>query len=249
MSSLQTKITKNIVLVMFTIVTVFLISVNTSNSQDNARPQIWTASAMEAIRLDQPSPNITEINSDELRSVQLSAAKGEYEALQIVIKAPPGNLNQVDVVVSGLVDADNHLISSDNITLFREHYIRLDRPSPDGWKANPTRGKGWYADGLIPFVDPDTGQDIEGAELDAVPFDLTAGQTQPIWVDIFVPRSTVPGDYRGTYTVKSDRGIIEGVINLKVWNFELPVKPSIHSAFDIWKDRGIEARLYYSSID
>ena len=160
---------------------------------------------------------------------------------QVVIQAPPGNLSNVNITVSDLKSANGSVISNDNITLYSEHYIKLDRPSPKRW-ANPTRGKGWYADALIPFIDPDTGEDIQGAELDAVPFDLEAGFNQPIWVDIFVPRSASPGEYKGTYTVESDRGISEGKIKLTIWNFDLPIKPSMNSFFDIWKDRGIEAQ-------
>lgn len=241
MSSFYFKITKNIILSLVTLIAIFCIYSQTSDSQDNVRPIIWTASAMDAIELQQRSPRLTSNNSEEIRSIQLMAAKGEYEAFQIVIQAPPGNLSNVNVTVSDLKSANGSVISSDNITLYSEHYIKLDRPSPKRW-ANPTRGKGWYADALIPFVNPDTGEDLQGAELDAVPFDLEAGYNQPIWVDIFVPRNASPGEYKGTYTVESDRGISEGKINLKVWNFDLPVKPSMDSAFDIWKDRGVEAQ-------
>ncbi|MGF1591434.1 MAG: glycoside hydrolase domain-containing protein [Pleurocapsa sp.] len=212
-----------------------------SNSQINNQPLIWTASAMEEIERDEKSP-VNNHNSEQMKSIQLMAAKGEYEAFQIVIQAPPENLNNVNVVVSDLKNSAGAVIGSENITLYREHYIKLDRPSYQRWSANPTRGKGWYADGLIPFVDPDTGNEIEGAELDAVPFNLAAGVNQPIWVDIFVPRATAFGEYRGTFTVESDRGTTEGNINLTIWNFELPVQPSLNSFFDIWEDRGIEAQ-------
>ncbi|MEO1465425.1 MAG: hypothetical protein AAFR89_04220, partial [Cyanobacteria bacterium J06633_1] len=209
-----------------------------SNSQVQVEPMFWTASAMEAIALHQPSPKPGESNSQ----IRLRAARGEYEAFQIVVKAPPGNLKNVNVMVSDLQSTDGSLISRDNLTLYREQYIWLDRPSHQGWSANPTRGKGWYADALIPFVDPQTGKDIQQAELDAVPFELKAGTNQPIWVDIFVPRTTIPGDYQGTFTVSSDRGTAQGDIFLKVWNFDLPVQPSFDSFFDIWEDRGIEAQ-------
>ena len=213
-----------------------------SESQDYARPLVWTESAMEAIAIDRPAPALTVKNRDRLSQIQLSAAQGEFEAFQIVVQAPSGTINDVNIVVSDLESSDGSRITRDNIALFREHYIQLDRPSPSNWRANPTRGKGLYADALIPFVDPDTGKDIEGAELDAVPFSLKSGLNQPIWVDIFVPRDTVPGKYRGTYTVESDRETVRGKIDLNVWNFELPVEPSMNSFFDIWEDRGLEAQ-------
>lgn len=210
----------------------------TSNSQNQIQPVVWTASAMEAIAREQPSPN----NIEQLKDIQLFAARGEYEPFQIVVQSPAGNLADVRVDVSDLTSSDGSVIDRQNISLFREHYIQLDRPSFQWWPANPTRGRGLYADGLIPFVNPETGEDIQGAELDAIPFNLPAQSNQPIWVDVFVPRSATPGEYQASYTVESDRGSAEGKIKLTVWDFELPVQPSFDSFFDIWEDRGIEAQ-------
>ncbi|MEL6927021.1 MAG: glycoside hydrolase domain-containing protein [Cyanobacteria bacterium J06600_6] len=229
---------------LIAIVTCAVISViSIARASQSANQSIfWTASAMEAIELEQPHPGTTAADVERLSQIQLRAARGEYEAFQIVVQAPPGNLKQVDITVSDLTSADGSILSKDNITLYREHYIKLNRPSHSGWEANPTRGAGWYADGLIPFADPNTGENLQGGELDAVPFNLQASKNQPIWVDIFVPRSAAPGNYQGKFTIQSDRGISEGQIRLQVWNFELPVQPSLDSFFDIWEDRGIEAQ-------
>jgi hypothetical protein len=241
MPNFSTRISKMVIIMVLTTIAV-LINSGISESEVKMKPLFWNASAMEAIELHQPSPAVTENNFERLRTVQLKAAKGEYEAFQIVIQAPPGNLKNLNVTVSDLASSEGSLITKDNITLYRENYIKLDNPTYAGWSANPTRGKGWYADALIPFVDPNTGQDIQQAELDAVPFDLAAGTNQPIWVDVFVPQSTVPGKYQGKFTVESDRGVSEGQIDLTVWNFTLPAQPSMDSFFDVWEDRGIEAQ-------
>ncbi|HLK48475.1 MAG TPA: DUF4091 domain-containing protein [Bryobacteraceae bacterium] len=50
-----------------------------------------------------------------------------------------------------------------------------------------------------------------------------------------MPRESQPGAYAGTYNVTSDQGAVRGHISLQVWNFTLPVKPSLHSAFMIWQ--------------
>ncbi|MEY4520467.1 MAG: hypothetical protein RLZZ499_3067 [Cyanobacteriota bacterium] len=240
MPRFSNKTTKTIIFALLTIIAIFSQSA-ISESQVQAKPVFWTASAMEAIELNQPSPVLND-DFESLKRVQLRAAKGEYEAFQIVLQAPPGNLSNINVTVSDLSGSNGALISKSNITLYREHYIKLDRPSYSGWSANPTKGQGWYADGLIPFADPDTGKDIQHAELDAVPFNLAAGTNQPIWVDIFVPQSTIAGEYQGKFTIESDRGVFEGQIDLTVWNFTLPVQPSMDSFFDIWENRGIEAQ-------
>ncbi|MEY2833475.1 MAG: hypothetical protein RLZZ574_2734 [Cyanobacteriota bacterium] len=241
MFSFSTKTAKTIILIIFTMIAVLSKS-TISDSQVETQPLFWTASAMEAIELHQPNPVLTDDDFKRLTRIQLKAAKGEYEAFQIVVQAPPGNLRNINVTVSDLAGSQDSVISKSNITLYREHYIKLDRPSYAEWSANPTRGQGWYADALIPFVDPNTGEDIQKAELDAVPFNLAAGTNQPIWVDIFVPQSTAPGEYHGKFTIESDRGVFEGQIDLTVWNFTLPVQPSMDSFFDIWENRGIEAQ-------
>ena len=230
---------KTIILATITSIAILFAS-RISNSQYSDQPVVWVTSAMEAIERNQSAPATIwgRDRSNEMKTMQLMAAKGEYEPFQIVIKAPQTNLSKVNVTVSELANSEGAVIDRQNINLYREHYIYVDRPSPQGWSANPTLGKGWYADALIPFVNPDTGQDIQGAEIDAVPFDLEAGNNQPIWVDILVPRDAAPGEYRGIFTVESDLGKTTGDIVLTVWDFELPVKPTMNSYFNPWEDRG-----------
>src|SRR5579883_3210812 len=57
------------------------------------------------------------------------------------------------------------------------------------------------------------------------------GANQPIWVDVFVPRSAAAGQYSGTFTVTSDQGSASGQVLLNVWNFTLPLQPTLQSSF------------------
>ena len=231
------KFFKIIILALITSIAILFTS-RISNSQYSDRPVVWVTSAMEAVQRHEPAPATIWRGDKKMKTIQLMAARGEYEPFQIVIKAPQTNLSNVNVTISNLTNSEGAVIDRQNINLYREHYLYVNRGSPKRWSANPTLGKGWYADALIPFVNPDTGKDIQGAEIDAVPFKLEAGHNQPIWVDILVPRDAAPGEYRGTFTVESDRGKTTGDIFLTVWDFELPIKPSINSLFDVWKNRG-----------
>ncbi len=216
-------------LAIASVITILLGWLAIKNSS-SATPQIWVTDSMERIGLKEPSGNES--------NIKLYAARGEYESFQIGIKAPQDNSTVVDVEVSDLQGSGDRLIPQNNITLYREHYVHVTKPSPT-WGGSTVKplGKGWYADGLIPFVDPQTGADLVNAELDAVPFKLERDTNQPIWVDIFVPRDAQAGDYQGTFTVISDRGKVTGKILLKVWNFELPLKPSLNSSFAPWEQR------------
>ncbi|HEY4085810.1 MAG TPA: glycoside hydrolase domain-containing protein, partial [Bryobacteraceae bacterium] len=164
----------------------------------------------------------------------ISAGRGEYESFQIAVQAPAGGLTNVNVAVSALSGPGGATIPQSAFSLFREQYVYVDRSSPDWEGSNRPMGVGWYPDGLIPFNDPATGRPITGARLEAVPFNLSVANNQPIWVDVLVPRDAAPGQYVGTWTVTSDQGNATGSVVLTVWNFTLPLQPSLKSAFLFW---------------
>ena len=163
--------------------------------------------------------------------IELCAARGEYESFQIVVSAPESKLTNVNVRRADLVAENGANIARANVWLYREHYVRARYGSPKQGGPNEPLGPGWYPDALIPFFHPDTGAPLAGGELKAVPFDVEALCDQPIWVDVFVPRDAAPGDYTTTFTVTSDQGEATVSLRLKVWDFELPLKPSLKSWF------------------
>ncbi|HZP84420.1 MAG TPA: glycoside hydrolase domain-containing protein [Chthonomonadaceae bacterium] len=199
-----------------------------------SEPIVWTVSGMERVgRRDAP---------DHSRRIELFAARGEYEPFQIVVRAPEGGLTDVRCAVSDLRGPGGSVLPKENLTLYREHYIEVKQSSPT-WKGGAARPlpPGWYPDALIPFVDPATGKPPQAARFQAVPFTLDAGTNQPLWVDVFVPRDARPGAYHGTFTVTSGQGQATGDIVLNVWNFELPLKPSLDSSFGMGRDKSLAA--------
>ena len=178
-------------------------------------------------------------------SVVLRAARGEYEPFQVVVRAPAGGLSGVTLAVSDLHGTGRNEIASTNLARFREHYVRVAQSS-ECEMNNPIEqplGTGWYADALIPFADPWTGKAPAPARFQAAPASISAGENQPYWVDLFVPRETVPGSYSGTYTVASDQGLFTGQIALQVWNFEIPARPSAAALVTVWTDKSLEAKV------
>jgi hypothetical protein len=127
--------------------------------------------------------------------------------------------------------------------LYREHYIQIKQGSPDRGGTNRPLGPDWYADALIPF----TGEKgLQQAQLRAVPFDLAQFSNQPIWIDIFVPRDAARGQYKGVVTLTSDHGSATASIVLNVWNFELPVRPSLLSAFTLYNQTSSDPKIVYA---
>ena len=186
-----------------------------------AAPTVWVVPSLVRVRPLDPAGTATQL--------ELYAAKGETESFQIIVQASAGGLSNVNITI--------HSLGGPVAILYREHYVYID-PGTTDWYTNRNRpeGPGWYPDGLIPFVDPDTGQPPVGGVLNAVPFNLAAGKNQPIWVDLYVPREIAAGDYPCTFTVTSDQGEASVTVILHVWSFTLPLKPAMESYFRIDDD-------------
>jgi hypothetical protein len=172
-----------------------------------------------------------------LQSASIKAARNEYEAFQLVVQAPSGSgLSNVNVVASDLVGPGR--IGQGNIKLYRAQYVTVGTSSP----SSPYP-PGAYADALIPFTHPETGQAL-GGRFPAAPFPVSAGRNQPVWVDVYVPSGTPAGTYTGTVTVSaSGVGSTTIPVTLTVWNFTLPTASTILSSFgelwDWWKPFGL----------
>ena len=183
-----------------------------------------------------------------LRSaVSIRAARGEYEGFQIVVSAGVSPVTGVNVEASDLLASDGNSIGRDNLTLYREHYIEVTSPSPDPWRGNRPLGKGWYPDALIPFSD--TGKGRRSAdELRAAPFDVGQNRNQPVWIDVHVPSDAYAGTYTGTIrvSIQVPGGHQEKTVTvwLRVWNFELPLRPTLKSSFGMHEPNLTDRRVH-----
>ncbi len=186
-------------------------------------PVVWTAPSLHRVGMSDAAGSGSEI--------KLSAARDEYQSFQIVANGASDGLSNVNVKISDLEGPGKAVIPRTSFTLYREKYVYVSSSSPNWGGSNKPKGAGWYPDGLIPFTDPETGKPLSGATLTAVPFNVKAGNNQPIWVDLLVPQDAKPGEYAGAYTVTSDQGEFTGRISVTVWNFSLPTTPSLKSAF------------------
>lgn len=195
---------------------------------------VWTTDEMERVGKNDPAKTSP--------SISLFAAKGEYESYQVVVRGPAEGLSNVNVTTSDLKGPNDAIIPATSMTLYREHYVYVTQKSAD-WGSKSTNrplGPGWFADGLIPFVHPDTGVPLNGT-LKAANATVPANTNQPYWVDILIPRTAVAGTYTGTYTVTSNSGQFQGNVTLTVWNFTLPLQPSLYTSFQVFHSDGAQA--------
>jgi hypothetical protein len=158
-------------------------------------------------------------------SATIQAARNEAEAFQVIVRAPNSQaLSNVNVAASDLVGPG--FIAASNITYYREHYVPVHVQSAqvnNGWYA--PYAPGTWPDALIPSTVP-------GGTYSSFPFAVSAGQNQPVWIEVYVPKGTAAGIYSGTVTITAT-GIAPVTIplTLTVWGFTLPDRPALASAF------------------
>jgi hypothetical protein len=136
---------------------------------------------------------------------EISMARNEYESFQLAILPFDRDLNSLSIEVSDLRATDGSAIPKSNIEISMVDYNKID------WQADyVTSYKGWHPDPLIPFSQ---GINIKGEEV-----------CRPVWITIYAPKGTVPGNYSGTVSI-SAAGMKKVTTNIKcrVWDFDLPV--------------------------
>jgi hypothetical protein len=176
-------------------------------------------------------------------SVEICSAKNEVESFQVVVSAPAENITVAKVEMSDLAGPGGAKIDKENVRLYREEYVRV-RISTSRAELPP----GLYADPLVPFINPITGEPIEpltesrkrwgertirsGYDMYAVPFEVFKGQNQPLWIDVHVPKTVRAGVYKGELRVSARGGISERIpVTVTVWDFALPDGPTHRNHF------------------
>jgi hypothetical protein len=160
---------------------------------------------------------------------RIRAARGEWEAFQVVIRAERDSTG-VEVNVSDFVGPGGFKISADDLLIYEERFVEIDPPSLGGVAGNP-RDAGRYPDPLVPVRDP------YGSERVAAPAriaSLPAGETAALFVDMEIPREAPPGEYMARVAVSAE-GEEPALLRvaLTVWNFELPAARSVTTSFHL----------------
>jgi Chitobiase/beta-hexosaminidase C-terminal domain/IPT/TIG domain/Family of unknown function (DUF6067) len=154
--------------------------------------------------------------------ISIAGAGRETVAFQLFITAPTATaLSDVSVTITPLTGPGT-TFTSDNtgnskVTRYLEGYVPYS--CAGATSIGCVQATGSIPDPLIPFYDPyDAGNPAV-----ATPFNVQAGTTQGVWVDITIPASQTAGTYTGTLTV-SGTGIATTTlpVTLTVWNGNLP---------------------------
>jgi hypothetical protein len=172
-----------------------------------AAADVWVAGATEKIRPDAQPRQTTE--------ARIAAARNEFEAFQVVVTGPARGVSARATSLEGAGVVDD-------VKLYRVDAIDVQTASAlDG-------ATGRWPDALVPDVD-----DVVGEKRNAFPFDVPAGESRAIWVEVRVPPDAKPGTHFGEVTIASEDGEAKIPVMLTVWDFELPSTASLKTHFGL----------------
>jgi hypothetical protein len=184
-------------------------------------------------------------------TIRVFGAKNEMVNFNAVLEAPSG-ATDVSVSFDSLAGPNGNAISSrpavDNgvfdfvgrpIEVFFVRYLQikgLSRMSYDVYDERhvpirmrrPWTGQGNGSGGWVDRPDHDKFYPEIAVPLELVPtFSIPSDSNQSIWVDIYIPSSTVAGMYNGQFVVRVNGNVSQTIpVQLRVYDFALPDIPS-----------------------
>jgi len=143
-----------------------------------------------------------------LTSVDISAAGDEGESFQLVVIPIGGEMSDVSVEASALTGPGAPI----ELQWHRVGYVETAEPK----YAVPYVG--WWPDPLLP----------------PAPFDVKAGERQPLWFTVDVPPDAAPGRYSGEVTLRHGGHEVATAVELTVRNFRLPRPGRLATPFGLY---------------
>ena len=151
----------------------------------------------------------------------LSGARNEFVSFQVGVNGGASGLGGVAASASALTDGAGHSLPQADVRLYREGLLNLSTPS------NIEGATGPWPDPLIPAVD-----EFDGQPRNAFPFDVPAGESRAVWVELQLPADLPAGVYQGSVAVTGSGGFAASVpVQLTVWDFSLPSTPTLKTAY------------------
>ena len=135
-------------------------------------------------------------------SVEMAAARNEYESAQVVVEAPWRAITIQQVQISDLRSLGGAVIPASAAKWERVEYVETTASPP----YFAERGLGSYPDPLMP----------------AGPFTVPRLSRIPLWITLKTPKDCPPGAYSGTVTIVPDALKPATIaVTLRVWDFSL----------------------------
>jgi len=178
---------------------------------------VWVESALDKVFRN----DVVEPDGDRDAEARVRLARNEHESFQVVIRPPRDtDLFNVFVQVGGLLhDETGATLAASPVRLSNVGYHSVRVPS---FFEGPT---GEWPDALPPHE----------------PFTAEGGGCTPVWVTVYAPADAAPGTYRGALVITAI-GLtpVRVPIEVTVYDFALPVTPTLKTDFGFWPARAIE---------
>ncbi|MCF7853711.1 MAG: DUF4091 domain-containing protein [Candidatus Pacebacteria bacterium] len=156
-------------------------------------------------------------------AITLSLAGGERESFQLLVIPFWQTLDGVTVSFSDL-KGTRGTISKENCEANIVDYVHLGN-----YAKNEPDAPAYEPDILWPYT----------------PFQATASQIQPVFVNVHLPPHTPKGEYRGTVTVSANGQRVSREIVVNSFGFDIPFVSSLH--IDPWYTPNINWRNFYGN--
>ena len=183
--------------------------------EDSKSGTLWYCGSTFKVSKSREAPQNEDSGSGKKGTVTFYAAKNEYEAFQLVLKAPSSGSQEItSVAMSSLVSVDNSAEVISDVSVRRVMYLKTDHPTDNIYG----RVGEYWPDPLVPLD---------------LPYKCPAGENCPFWVLVHVPYGAKEGTYKGTVTLSTKDKEFSADVSLKVWNFTIPKKPTLKSLFGL----------------
>ncbi len=166
---------------------------------------VWWAEGLYKVTRQGPVP------TSHAPGVGIFAARNESESFLLMTR-PARRLPDLRAEVSDLAGGTGMRIGSEAVSVKHVEYVMVTKP---------TLGAG------APAEWPDPLPPYEG------PFTASAGENNPLWITVTVPKDAQPGVYRGTIMLCSGRWRKDVPLELTVWRFALPESTHLRSSFGV----------------
>lgn len=140
--------------------------------------------------------------------VRLAAAKDEFEPCQVILR-PKRDLSNVTATLSDFTGPSGAKIGAEAWTIKEVRYLKVTTPTDD------SSCSGLWPDPLPPFKAGN----------------FTAGRNWPLWLTVKVPQKARAGLYSGTLKLAADGYNATVPIELQVFDFTMPSKPHLQTAW------------------
>ncbi len=172
---------------------------------------IWWCPSTYKVSRQREAPPAPAEGTAEPPAARLWAARGDWEAVQVVLR-PHQALQGLTASAAPWVGPGGATIPADATRILRVYYHFVHTPT------DSTGLRDWWPDALPPLDKP---------------LDVRAGENQPLWVLVHVPRDAKAGEYAGKLTLKTAGWQAEVPLRLYVWDFTLPEQNHLETAFGL----------------